>query len=293
MGDSGALAALIAEQDGLITSAQALRVGLSRKEIRGRLDRREWCALVRGIYRSSSHPLTESLLVRAAVAAHHGVADRTTAAWWHGMLDSLAYPLTVATANTTTADRWSLGPLGLTRRHYDDADLTTVRGLRVTTPPATVVFGAAAMPDGGRFLDRALQRGVVTVTELEAVVERYAGSRGIGEARRLVRIASQDSESEAERLFVRLLREAGVTGWVQQLRFGRWRIDFGWPDLRVAIEIDGLAFHYQHDRFQADRAKYNALDAAGWRKKVYTWHDLTDRPGEVVDEVLEMLNARV
>ncbi len=247
--------------------------------------------MVTGIHRSASHPLTEAVLVRAAVAAHRGVADRTTAAWWHGLLDDLAYPLTVSAFDRTRGARWPLGPVDLLRRRYHEDDVTLVRGLPVTTLPATAVFCAASMKDGSQFLDRVLQIGAVSVDELGDVIDRTSGWKGMAAARRLVAVAAEDSESEAERIFVRLLRDAGITGWVQQFPFGPWRLDFAWPERQFAVEIDGWAFHHQQPRFRSDRAKYNALDDARWRKKVYTWHQLVDSPGGVIDEVLGVLNS--
>lgn len=197
MGDTGQIAELLADRDGVITIREALACGLTRKQIRGRVARGEWVTIVRGIYRSASHPMTEALLVRAAVAAHRGVADRSTAAWWHGMIRTLPYPLTVASASNPGATRWPLGRVDLIRRRYDDTDVETVNGLPVTSAPVTAVFAAATLHHGARFLDRVLQEGTVTVAQLQAVLVRYEGSAGIAAARRLVAVASEGSESEA------------------------------------------------------------------------------------------------
>lgn len=291
MGETGAIAELLAERDGVITTAEALRLGLTRRQIKGRLDRGEWCPVVTGVHRSSSHPLTEAVLVRAAVTAHRGVADRTTAAWWHGLLDELRYPLTISAPDRTRASRWPLGPVDLIRREYPEDDVTLVRGLPVATVPATALFCATSIAEGSQFLDRALQTGAVSVDGLAGVIERMSGWKGMAAARRLVAVASEDSESEAERIFATLLRRAGITGWVQQFPFGPWRLDFAWPGRRFAVEIDGWAYHQSQSRFRSDRAKYNALDDARWRKKIYTWHQLTDTPAAVVDDVLGVLNA--
>ncbi|MGB3602641.1 type IV toxin-antitoxin system AbiEi family antitoxin domain-containing protein [Gordonia sp. (in: high G+C Gram-positive bacteria)] len=287
---NGEIAQLLAARDGVVTTAQALECGLTRRQIARRVDQGDWVPMARAIFRSAAHPLTEAVLVRAAVLAHRGVADRTTAAWWHGMLPNLPHQLTIAAPNRIHPGRWRFGDVDLSRRFLHPVDVVEVRGLSVTSLPATAVFAAVALDDGTRFLDRVLQQGRVRVDELVSMLERYAGTIGMPEARELVRIASEDSESEAERLFVRLLREAGITGWVQQYRFGRWRLDFAWPELQVAVEIDGWAFHYQHDRFGSDRAKLNALEDAKWRKKVYTWHMLNEKPTETIEEVAALLS---
>src|SRR5690606_31886595 len=122
----------------------------------------------------------------------------------------------------------------------------------------------------------------VTVDELSRALDRRHGTTGAAGLRDLVALAAGDSESVAERLFARLLREAGIVRWVQQAPFGRWRLDFAWPEARVAVEIHGWAFHYMHDRFNADQAKGNALEAEGWRLLTFPWHQLTGDPLECV-----------
>lgn len=43
----------------------------------------------------------------------------------------------------------------------------------------------------------------------------------------------------------------------------RWRIDFAWPELRLAVEVDGEA-HRIHERFHADFEKHARLVLDGW-----------------------------
>ena len=55
-----------------------------------------------------------------------------------------------------------------------------------------------------------------------------------------------------------------------------WRFDFAWPDVRAAIEIEGLTRgvpgrrqqvgrHQQVEGYGADCEKYNEATLAGWR----------------------------
>jgi very-short-patch-repair endonuclease len=73
--------------------------------------------------------------------------------------------------------------------------------------------------------------------------------------------------------------------------WGRSRIHLAFPDQRVAIEVDGWAWHVDVDRFRADRRKGNALTRAGWTLLRFTWHDLVTRPAEVVAEIRHTLTA--
>jgi very-short-patch-repair endonuclease len=84
-----------------------------------------------------------------------------------------------------------------------------------------------------------------------------------------------------------LLRRAGVRDW--RPNYPVWQggelvavLDVALPSARLAIEIDGWAYHSDVDRFQQDRRRQNALVALGWTVLRFTWVDLTQRPGYVV-----------
>jgi very-short-patch-repair endonuclease len=62
-------------------------------------------------------------------------------------------------------------------------------------------------------------------------------------------------------------------------------LDLAFTEAKVAVEVDGWAWHVDVDRFRADRRKGNALANAGWTVLRFTWHDLTARPGYVVAEI--------
>jgi very-short-patch-repair endonuclease len=59
-------------------------------------------------------------------------------------------------------------------------------------------------------------------------------------------------------------------------------VDIAFPRLRIAIEVDGWAFHHSQDRFQRDRTRQNHLVTLGWTVLRFTWSDLVDRPGYVI-----------
>jgi len=80
-------------------------------------------------------------------------------------------------------------------------------------------------------------------------------------------------KSEPEENFAGLMRMLHFDGGMQrEYRFTpdrRWRFDFAWPDLKVALEVEGGAFiNGRHNRgaaFEADCEKYNVATALGWR----------------------------
>lgn len=70
----------------------------------------------------------------------------------------------------------------------------------------------------------------------------------------------------------RLCRAAGLPVPVPEHRFApprRWRFDWAWPDIRLALEVEGGVWtggrHTRGAGFVKDMEKYNAATIAGWR----------------------------
>jgi very-short-patch-repair endonuclease len=160
----------------------------------------------------------------------------------------------------------------------------------VTGLALTVVEAAARRGGGSAVLDSALQQQV-ELRDLWRAHLRNTGRYGSPAARRLLQIAADGARSEAERLFVKLMRQAGITGWKTNYRIGGYRADFAFPDARVAIEIDGLAFHSKQSDFQADRVRQNDIALMGWQVLRFTWLDLTEYPDRVIAIVRRAISA--
>lgn len=121
-------------------------------------------------------------------------------------------------------------------------------------------------------------------------------ARGVRQLRRLVEIVDSAARSRAEELVQSLLRDAGVGGWRSnypvRVRGHKFLLDLAFPEHKVAIEIDGRAFHGSA-RFQQDRTRQNLLVQAGWTVLRFTWEDLTRRPDHVVAQIRSVLKSRV
>jgi very-short-patch-repair endonuclease len=61
------------------------------------------------------------------------------------------------------------------------------------------------------------------------------------------------------------------------------RVDFAYPELKIAIEYDGL-WHAEPGQFAKDRSRLNRLFAAGWRVIFVTAVDL-HRPARLCARV--------
>ena len=91
----------------------------------------------------------------------------------------------------------------------------------------------------------------------------------------------QSSPSLLERRFVALLLQSGLPLPISEHPFARdwgrrWRFDFAWPDLRLAVEVDGgiwIPGGGRHNRgagYEADVEKLNVAVILGWRVLRFT-----------------------
>jgi very-short-patch-repair endonuclease len=275
---------LVARQDGLVTDAQALDLGMAARTLRRRVRREGWARVAPGVLLVAGHPWNDRARVRASGlwAGSRGVVSGPAAAWWHGML-----PTAPAQVELTVASRCGLRAregMRIRHRDLDQRDVVAVSGIALTAKPLTALETAVAVRDGSAFLDRALQKHV-GFAPLYRSYCRNLGAYGNARIAELLVAAADRADSAAERVIVGLLRGAGVTGWELGVPFGPWTIDLAFPDAKVAVEVDGWAWHVDVDRFRSDRHKGNAPVRAGWTVLRFTWHDLVNRPAYVVAEI--------
>jgi very-short-patch-repair endonuclease len=163
----------------------------------------------------------------------------------------------------------------------------------LTLPARTLADCLRLAPDDRReqLLDAALVRRWVSLDALRPVVGDLRARPGAAVLADLLAGVESGARSRAERLAQQVLPRTGLSGW-------RWNhavalpdgglavVDAALPHLRIAVEIDGRAFHIDPSAFQRDRTRQNALVAAGWTVLRFTWADLVHRPDEVVATVL-------
>ncbi|MEV3902767.1 type IV toxin-antitoxin system AbiEi family antitoxin domain-containing protein [Mycobacterium sp. NPDC050551] len=275
---------ILRRQDGVLTLRQALRAGLSQDAVDRRVRSGHWRRCARGVYFVDDRPFTDSARVRAAVWGYGGgaAASGLAAAWWHNLTKFA--PEVVEVTIPREQRRSHLPSTRLRRRDLRPADVVERRGLQVTAIPLTVVEAAVRRGGGPKILDSSLQRHV-ELRVLWTAHLRNKGRHGSPAARRLLQVADDGARSEAERLLIRLLKAARITGWKANHPVAGYRVDVAFPSARVAVEVDGLAFHSDTDDFHADRVRQNAIALAGWQVLRFTWLDLTEHPQRVIAEI--------
>ena len=67
------------------------------------------------------------------------------------------------------------------------------------------------------------------------------------------------------------------------------RRDFVWPEARLVVELDSWTWHRGRARFKDDRARDQALVAAGWRVVRFTTRQLAQDPAHIATTLLALL----
>jgi very-short-patch-repair endonuclease len=148
-------------------------------------------------------------------------------------------------------------------------DVRVEQGLPVTSPARTLLDRAATLTVNE--LERELDEALVVLKllrpgELADVLGRSTGHRGGGVLHKLLERRTRETitQSEAERLFLALIRNGGLPEPEAQVRLAGYTVDFLWREQRVVFEIDGYGFHTSRRAFDRDRRKDLALKQAGY-----------------------------
>jgi very-short-patch-repair endonuclease len=154
-------------------------------------------------------------------------------------------------------------------------DAGKLRGVPVTSPARTLIDLAAVLTEAE--LERALQAAVVNgrvdAAMLREKVLRTSGRgrRGPAALRSLLPECERRSHvwTPLERLVADVLRSEGLPPFHREHAVYAggtvFYLDFAYPDHLVGIEADGRRWHSDAAAFEHDRAKHNALTAAGWK----------------------------
>jgi very-short-patch-repair endonuclease len=277
-------------QDGVITMAQARRAGMLQDTINRRVQAGQWKRCAPGVYFADDRPFTDAARLRAVVWSYGpmAVVSGLSAAWWHNLVAALPEIVDV-TVPRNSHGRARPGSR-VRRRELADVDVIESRRLR-TTALALTVLEAAVTRGGAAVMDSALQRRI-TLGELQRAHVRNRGRFGARAAQRLLAAAADGARSEAERRLIRLLREAHISGWQANYPVGGYFVDVAFPSPKVAIEIDGWAYHSDQSTFQNDRKRQNRIALLGWQVLRFTWLDLAEHPRRVLLQIRRAISAR-
>ncbi|BBX83928.1 hypothetical protein [Mycolicibacterium aubagnense] len=189
---------------------------------------------------------------------------------------------------------------GLVVHRRDGAPMAEVCGRPATTAAWTAIEVARSLrrPRSLATLDAALRSGTCDRVELSRAVTRQAGRRGIVAVRELLPLADARAESPMESEARLVMIDGGLPAPELQYELidGRGqlrRLDFAWPDHRVAAEYDGMDWHSGADAMLANRNRTSALMDIQWTVVPIVFEDVRRRPDDLVSRIaMQLRHAR-
>src|SRR5262245_39625693 len=181
---------------------------------------------------------------------------------------------------------------GLVVHRREGAPLVTVDGGPVTAPAWTAVEVARGLrrPRALATLDAALRSETCGRPELWRAAVEQAGRRGIVAVRELIALADPLAESPMESEARLVMIDGGLP--IPELQYEvvdgnreRRRVDFAWPERRVAVEYDGVDWHSDPEAMKRDRRRRAALEDVGWVVISIVFEDVRYRAWEVVARI--------
>lgn len=289
---------LLSRQFGLIVRDQALEIGFTSRHIEGKLRRREWKALYRGVYADTSFPSRWKQTVLAAVF-RGGVSTVASGRCAAALLELPGFeprgievstphdvrnvPFIAHLVAIASDEQTFIGPIPCTNAGRTLLDLA----------------GAISRQQLEDALDDVLRRKLISLPRLKWIINELdgRGRDGIGRLREAVRERSDGKpipESVLETRLWRPLKHLGAPAPMRQypVRYDghNYRIDFAFPHAKVAVEAQSLRWHTDLSARKRDMDKANAIQACGWRGPIYvTWDDMYDTTRKTFNLLHQML----
>jgi hypothetical protein len=295
------LAALASRTHGAFRGRDAVREGVSRKQLvafvrSGAIER-----VLPDTYRLAGAPARHDHLLAAALLWGGSSAAATGPSAGHVYELEGIEPTTPEIfvprsrrlrASSVVVHQWS-NPVAAMVRSY--------RGFRVTGIEATLVTLAASVDAEALEVacEDARRRRLTSVPALRAYLERFGehGRAGCVPLRRLVDELDPQhpSRSTLEVKTRRLLVAHGIKGFVREFplewRDRRYLFDFAFPAGRTILETNSRRWHDDPADDEYDHEKWSVPARFGYRVVFATWSKVTRRPRDLLDELGRALAA--
>jgi very-short-patch-repair endonuclease len=283
---------MAATQLGLITLAQALELGLAARAARRRVASGAWARVQPTVYALRGSPDSPDRTLLAAIlslgplaaVSHRAAAER----WGLGRAEPALLDVSIARERGVHLE----GVIVHRSRDLHPDHIIRAGPLPITTPVRTLVDLGQVEPwfVVRDLLEHLVAKRVTTIGAIHAglLLHSRRGRSGCGGLRRVLEqraLLDRPTASTLEAAFAELCQLYGLPSARYQYPVtvagtDRW-IDFAYPELMLALEVDGFEFHATLEGFSSDRVRGNDLALAGWTVLHFTWHQVVHRPAYV------------
>ncbi len=266
--DDDAIAELALNEHGVVTRAQLLELGVSRRAIEHRLAVGRLRLLFPGVYAvghealaPAGHELAAVMAVwPGAVAGFWSASVLHGVARWQGRIHVVA-----------EHDRRPRRGLTIHRAALPQQEVTTVDGVPVTTVARTLLdmSGATDARHLRSMVKRAEYKKLISPMALVEILNRYPRRRGRRALAEIVdgyALTTGPTLSPLEDDFIEFCARRNIplprTNVPMRIGGRSITVDCLWADARLAVELDGRDAHDRHFAFEDDRAREADIRAA-------------------------------
>jgi very-short-patch-repair endonuclease len=276
----------VRQQHGVVARVQLLEIGMSVAAIRHRLEIGRLHQLHRGIYAYGRPEVGRLGGLMAAVLASGTEAQlshRSGADLW-GIRRQATGPIDV-TVSSGTRHR----PGIKMHRREPPAPRRFISRIPVGDPLSILIDLATCLEteeveDAVNAADRL---ELIVTYRLRQALDSEPRRLGAGRLRRILDAQTfSRSQTALERRFLPIARAAGLPKPGSQVRLGKYRVDFHWPELGLVVEADSLTYHRTVAQQTTDLKRDQAHARAGLRTLRFNHRQVFRQP-DYVREILE------
>jgi very-short-patch-repair endonuclease len=142
-----------------------------------------------------------------------------------------------------------------------------------------------------RAVNEADRLDLIDPEALRAALENFSPLPAVRRLRELLdRQTFRLTDSELERLLLRIARRAGLGAPATGVWLNRFKVDFYWSDLGLAVETDGLRYHRTAAQQERDRVRDQAHISAGLTPLRFTHGQVRFEPLHVETTMRDVAN---
>lgn len=288
------LAELAREQHGVVTLGQLAGLGYPGRTVKEMVRTGRLHSLHRGVYAVGHRAVSRHATCLAATFAcgEGALLSHRSAAWLWGLTKRFALPVEVIATSPRRAREE-------VRAHSAELlaaeDRERLAGIPVTSAARTLLDFAAVDPRFlGPALDSAHRLGLIDLIELDALIARSGGARGVARLREALEVHRPVvfTRSGLERRFFDLVRRHGLPAPSTNFFVAGYELDAYWPSERFAVELDTYDYHGDPRSFEEDRLRQENLKLAGIETVRITGNRLQREPKQVMHRLTRLLTQR-
>jgi very-short-patch-repair endonuclease len=287
------LAQLAARQHGVVARRQITALGIGRGQVARLVSKAHLHRLYRCVYAVGHTRISLRGRWMAAVLACGSdavLSHAAAAALWELRGAPTIIDVTAPSKRAHNRIRCHVAALAEPR------DLTVIDAIPVTSLERTLMDIAHTLSRLRlrSILEAAQRRDLLDRPRLDAMLAGNTGHRGAGALRSMLgelTDAAPWTQSELERDFLELIREAGLPEPACNVIVAGELVDFYWPAQRLVVEVDGFAFHSSRRAFEANRRLDIKLQVVGLRVIRVTYQQIVRHRSALLNDLRRLLGS--